>query len=100
MQKHSPIFNKHDREYQIWKRKPLSIELISGDLFKQKLEYIHYNPVKAGLCENPEIITIHLRDFTTMDWTLLKCWYIIQVIDTIFAGSRWSETRRRHPRAA
>ena len=27
---------------------------ISEDLFKQKLEYIHYNPVKAGLCESPE----------------------------------------------
>ena len=46
--------NKYDREYQIWKREPLSIELTSGDLFKQKLEYIHYNPVKAGLCENAE----------------------------------------------
>jgi len=46
--------NKYDREYQIWKREPLSIELISGDLFKQKLEYLHYNPVKAGLCEKPE----------------------------------------------
>jgi hypothetical protein len=30
------------------------IELISEDLFKQKLEYIHYNPVKAGLCEVPK----------------------------------------------
>jgi hypothetical protein len=46
--------NKYDREYQIWKREPLSIELISEDLFKQKLEYVHYNPVKAGLCEKPE----------------------------------------------
>ena len=46
--------NKYDREYQIWKREPLSIELISYDLFKQKLEYLHFNPVKAGLCENPE----------------------------------------------
>jgi len=46
--------NKYDREYQIWKREPLSIELISEDLFKQKLEYIHYNPVKAGICEKPE----------------------------------------------
>lgn len=36
------------------KREPLSIELISIDLFKQKLEYLHYNPVKAGLCQNPE----------------------------------------------
>ena len=46
--------NKYDREYQIWRREPLSIELISGNLFKQKLEYIHYNPVKAGLCEKQE----------------------------------------------
>ena len=46
--------NKYDREYQIWKREPLSIELISENLFKQKLEYIHYNPVKAGLCEVAE----------------------------------------------
>ncbi|MGN6341489.1 MAG: REP-associated tyrosine transposase [Ginsengibacter sp.] len=46
--------NKYDREYQIWKREPLSIELISEDLFKQKLEYIHYNPVKAGLCQLSE----------------------------------------------
>lgn len=46
--------NKYDRAYQIWKREPLSIELISEDLFKQKLEYIHCNPVKAGLCKVPE----------------------------------------------
>lgn len=46
--------NKYDREYQIWKREPMSVELISEDLFKQKLEYIHYNPVKAGLCQVPE----------------------------------------------
>ena len=46
--------DKYDREYQLWKREPLSIELISLDLFNQKLEYIHYNPVSAGLCEKPE----------------------------------------------
>ena len=46
--------NKYDREYQLWKREPLSIELVSQDLFNQKLEYIHYNPVSAGLCEKPE----------------------------------------------
>ncbi len=46
--------NKYDREYQIWKREPLSIELITPSVFNQKLEYIHYNPVIAGLCEKPE----------------------------------------------
>jgi len=46
--------NKYDREYQFWKRVPLGIELISPAVFEQKLNYIHDNPVKAGLCVNPE----------------------------------------------
>ncbi len=46
--------NKYDREYQIWKREPLSIELRTPEVFDQKLEYIHHNPVRAGLCINPE----------------------------------------------
>ena len=46
--------NKHDREYQIWKRGSLSIELISNKMLLQKLEYIHYNPVTANLCKIPE----------------------------------------------
>ena len=46
--------NKYDREYQLWKREPLSIELLNETMFKQKLEYIHYNPVRAGLCSLPE----------------------------------------------
>ena len=46
--------NKYDREYQIWKREPLSIELLNESMFIQKLEYIHYNPVRAGLCNVPE----------------------------------------------
>ena len=46
--------NKYDRQYQIWKREPLSVELLNQSMFKQKLEYIHYNPVKARLCAVPE----------------------------------------------
>ncbi len=46
--------NKYDRNYQVWKREPLSIELLNKKMFIQKLEYIHYNPVRAGLCEVPE----------------------------------------------
>ena len=46
--------NKYDREYQIWKREPLSIELITESMFIQKMEYIHFNPVSAGLCNVPE----------------------------------------------
>ena len=46
--------NKYDREYQIWKREPLGIPLLNEAMFIQKLNYIHYNPVRAGLCELPE----------------------------------------------
>ena len=43
-----------DREYQFWERNALSIELNTSEMLKQKLEYIHYNPVEAGLCNLPE----------------------------------------------
>ncbi len=46
--------NLKDREYQIWQRSPMNIELYTEKVFEQKLDYIHYNPVKAGLCQLPE----------------------------------------------
>ena len=46
--------NSKDRKYQLWKRNSLSIELISDKGYQQKLDYIHYNPVHAGLCNLPE----------------------------------------------
>lgn len=46
--------NKGDRAYQVWKREALSVELQSSAVFNQKLDYIHYNPVKAELCLQPE----------------------------------------------
>jgi REP element-mobilizing transposase RayT len=43
-----------DRKYQIWQRNPLSIDLITKDIFIQKFDYVHYNAVAAGLCALPE----------------------------------------------
>ena len=43
-----------DREYQFWERNPLSIELRTHAVFLQKLTYIHWNPVQAGICSLPE----------------------------------------------
>ena len=45
--------SKVDRDYQLWKREPLSVDLLHEFMFKQKLEYIHCNPVRAGLCGVP-----------------------------------------------
>ena len=36
-----------DRKYQIWERNPLSVSLWSQPVFKQKVDYIHLNPVVA-----------------------------------------------------
>ena len=35
-----------DRAYQIWKYRPLSIELYSDSVIEQKLDYIHNNPIQ------------------------------------------------------
>ena len=43
-----------DRKHQIWERNPLSVDLWDEDVVRQKLVYIHNNPVRAGLCLNPE----------------------------------------------
>ncbi|MGE0587709.1 MAG: transposase [Cyclobacteriaceae bacterium] len=48
------MVNAKDRKYQVWERNSLGIPLWSERVFDQKLEYIHYNPVKAGLCELPD----------------------------------------------
>lgn len=48
------LVNAKDRTYQFWKRNPLCIDLLSDKVLEQKLNYIHQNPVKAGLCENAE----------------------------------------------
>ncbi len=46
--------NAYDRKYNFWQRDALNIELFTAAVFHQKLNYIHHNPVKAGLCILPE----------------------------------------------
>ena len=43
-----------DREYQVGERNPLSVPVWSEEVLKQKLNYIHNNPVKTGLCHYAE----------------------------------------------
>jgi len=44
------LVNAKDRKYQVWKRDSLGIPIWSDSVLWQKLEYIHSNPIKAGLC--------------------------------------------------
>jgi putative transposase len=45
--------NAKDRDYQFWERNSLGIDLYNHEVFLQKINYIHNNPVKAGLCALP-----------------------------------------------
>ena len=48
------LVNASDRKYQFWERNALSVEIFSEKVLKQKLKYLHENPVRAGLCKFPE----------------------------------------------
>jgi len=46
--------NVRNSQHQFWMHRNRAIELISPGFIKQKLNYIHQNPVKAGWVEKPE----------------------------------------------
>lgn len=46
--------NHYDRQYMIWKTDSLIVDLYTEKVFNQKMNYIHNNPVVAGLCQLPE----------------------------------------------
>jgi putative transposase len=48
------LVNAKDRKYQVWERNSLGVPLWYPKVFEQKLDYIHHNPVRAGLCKLPE----------------------------------------------
>lgn len=45
---------KNNYKYSLWEHHPDSFELIGEDTFLQKVNYIHQNPVRAGLVERAE----------------------------------------------
>lgn len=42
------------RDYAVWQKGSVTIDLISHEFLRQKLNYIHMNPIRAGLCEEPQ----------------------------------------------
>ena len=56
--------HKKDREYQFW-QEGVHAELVFSDkMMREKLEYIHQNPVKRGYIERPE----HWRYSSAMNY--------------------------------
>ena len=46
--------HKTESSYQVWQEGFHPIQISSQEVFNQKVDYIHYNPVRRGLVENPE----------------------------------------------
>lgn len=46
--------NPNNRVYQFWRQDNRPMEITGNPFFNQKMEYIHYNPVKEGFCYAPE----------------------------------------------
>lgn len=47
--KNEKLLHKRDREHQVWQEGFHPKLISSNDMMNQKVNYIHYNPVKAGL---------------------------------------------------
>lgn len=45
---------QRDRSYHFWERRSYKATMHQRKVAKQKIDYMHYNPVKAGLCKRPE----------------------------------------------
>lgn len=44
---------KTNSDYQVWQEGFMPKEIMSDEMLNQKIEYIHYNPVKKGLVNDP-----------------------------------------------
>jgi REP element-mobilizing transposase RayT len=47
-------YRSTNKYYQVWTHENHAVLLYSNCFIREKLEYIHYNPVRAGIVEKPE----------------------------------------------
>ncbi len=51
---YNKLSHKKECDYQVWQEGFHPKQILSDNVFRQKVEYIHYNPVRRGLVEKPE----------------------------------------------
>jgi putative transposase len=47
-------FNPNNKEFQFWQQYSHPVELATNEMIDQRLEYVHNNPVRAGIVLSPE----------------------------------------------
>ena len=64
MMQRAVLKNGNNNDWQLWNQINQPIELYNSEIFYQKLNYIHHNPVEAGFVEKEEDwIYSSARDF-------------------------------------
>ena len=59
---------KKNKNYQVWTHENHAIYLYSNEFIKEKIEYIHNNPVKAGIVQHPEdYLYSSARNYASME---------------------------------
>jgi hypothetical protein len=69
--------NVNNKDWQLWQQHNHPIELTTLDMFYQKMEYIHNNPVEAGFVENEEdYLYSSARDFYDKKGLIELCYVV------------------------
>lgn len=69
--------NSNNEEWQLWQQHNKSLEILNRDMFYQKLNYIHQNPVEAGFVENEEdYLYSSARDFYDKKGLIDLCYIV------------------------
>ena len=73
--------NEKEREYRIWQRDALAVEMDSKKKLEQKIDYIHGNPLheKWNLAKRPENTYGHLLNIMKRGKIDLEYYLIIQI---------------------
>ncbi|MCP4177065.1 MAG: transposase, partial [bacterium] len=60
--------NKRNKNYQFWTHENHAVYLYSDKFIKERLNYIHQNPVRSGIVENPEdFIYSSARNYASLE---------------------------------
>ncbi|HOO56045.1 MAG TPA: transposase [bacterium] len=62
------VAHKADREYQVWQEGSHPEVILDLEMLEQKLNYIHFNPVRRGYVDKPE----HWRYSSARDYMGIK----------------------------
>lgn len=64
---------KKNHRYQIWQKDFYDFNIFNEDVLREKLNYVHYNPVKRGLVANPgNYIYSSYCDYITEEKSILR----------------------------